>query len=119
MREVITMLGFVVGLITAAVLVLWAALLGCTTIYDLFVWKRREKQEYPNLWRLPNNISKMGRWCSFEFPIVGDIEEYLLTQATGVGAEDIAAFRERMRQKYGKRVETPVDPVGMPVEENK
>ncbi len=45
-----------------------------------------------------HKISTMGRWCCWHFPIIEDVEGYLL----GDG-ERIEEFRARLIRKYGER----------------
>ena len=65
--------------------------------------ERLRVKEFPMLWRTRNDISDLGRWCSWYFPILGDVEQWLLDGTEGTQRTSIDGFRDELWRKYGKR----------------
>lgn len=88
-----------VGLILVLALSAWA-LIGAAL---LAIAALREYRRRPlRLDALPSDISEMGRWLGYDFPITEEIEHWLQERSHGKG-ESISDFRDRLRRMYGER----------------
>lgn len=89
----------IVGLILTLALSAWA-LIGAAL---LAMAAMREIRKRPiRLDALPSDISEMGRWLCYDFPIAEEIEHWLQERSHGRG-ESISDFRKRLWRLYGKR----------------
>lgn len=61
-----------------------------------------EAERMRQIAQLPGRISEMGRWCCWHFPIMEDVERYLLRTGTD-GRMSISEFRDALIRKYGDR----------------
>lgn len=89
----------IVGIILVLALSVWA-LIGAAL---LAIAALRELRQRPlRLDALPSDISEMGRWLGYDFPIAEEIEHWLHERSHGKG-ESISDFRDRLRGLYGRR----------------
>jgi hypothetical protein len=78
--------------------VICAAFLICEAAIDRIRGKLSRELDLTNHTWLTGRIGHMGRWCSWYFPIIEDVEAYLLSDR-----KNIEQFREELWRKYGKR----------------
>ena len=99
MENVISTFGLITGLLIALVFLAWVLLSLLEYIFHYIEQLRYDKSRETFV----RQIHDLGRWCSYDFPILGDIEEEYARAWSDGRIVDISTFRDTLRRKYKKK----------------
>lgn len=88
-QEFYAVIGAGICIVFALALLCWSA-----TMTILAVQARHDT---PKADALTYRLRELATWCGYEFPIVEDVQEFVLN-----GGRDFGGFRTELRGKYGR-----------------